>query len=134
MGSVIKLALGNFEVDWGKNEFFLSHLPLYQASDLIEIEVERENIRGLKSIDKTKVLHKPLRDVMQRLRLLGHTLASAAAEYDELRQNFERGKDLGFDKLLRAIKKLDVTRVSAEYSDDHSFGEFFYEEIETRLN
>ena len=37
MGTMIHLALGKLEVDWGKNNFFKNHDALYQPTDLKQI-------------------------------------------------------------------------------------------------
>ncbi len=37
MGTMINLALGRLEVDWGKNNFFTDHGCLYQDSDLKDV-------------------------------------------------------------------------------------------------
>ncbi len=34
MGTMISLALGRLEVDWGKNNFFTDHRALFQKLDL----------------------------------------------------------------------------------------------------
>ena len=34
MGTMITLALGRLEVDWGKNDLFMDHGALYQQSDI----------------------------------------------------------------------------------------------------
>ena len=34
MGTMICLALGKLEVDWGKNNFFSNHGALFQVGDL----------------------------------------------------------------------------------------------------
>jgi HEPN superfamily Toprim-like protein len=34
MGTMISLALGRLEVDWGKNNFFSDHGALFQDSDI----------------------------------------------------------------------------------------------------
>ena len=38
MGSMITLRLGRLEVDWGKNNFFTNHSPLFRATDLQEAD------------------------------------------------------------------------------------------------
>lgn len=37
MGSMIHLALGRLEIDWGKNNFYASHARLFQPNDLKQI-------------------------------------------------------------------------------------------------
>lgn len=33
LGSMISLSVGQVDIDWGKNEFFISHLDLFQVGD-----------------------------------------------------------------------------------------------------
>jgi len=89
--------------------------------------------RGKSVTERKPAYCKPLKNVLPRLELLGHTLAAASEEYDSLRQDFKRAKTLPFDKLVELMKRTDVTSVSADYSDNHDFGEFFAEEMVSRL-
>ena len=43
MGTMICLAVGKLEVDWGKNNFFSDHGALFQASDLKPIPTYNED-------------------------------------------------------------------------------------------
>jgi len=38
MGTIIELAIGRLEVDWGKNEHFIHHGELFQNCDLKKIQ------------------------------------------------------------------------------------------------
>ena len=134
VGSEIKLALGNLEVDWGKNETFHDHLPLFQKGDLREPtgpELPTSDTAGVHQNGKTLI--KRLRDVLPRLRLLGYTLASAADEYETLRDQFEAGGTISFEELVKAAKRVDVSAVPRGYYNDYAFGRFFDEEITPRL-
>ena len=37
MGSMISLAVGRLEIDWGKNNGFVDHSALFQAGDVAQI-------------------------------------------------------------------------------------------------
>jgi hypothetical protein len=37
MGSMISLAVGRLEIDWGKNNGFVDHSALFQANDVRQI-------------------------------------------------------------------------------------------------
>lgn len=37
MGSMIHLAVGRLEIDWGKNGGFVDHSPLFQVTDLTQV-------------------------------------------------------------------------------------------------
>jgi hypothetical protein len=133
MGSDIRLALGNLEVDWGKNHTFINHLPLFQPGDSGDGDYVHHNYDETEEVEKGKVLSKLLKEVIQRLAMLGYSLASVKREYEELRNQFERGKDLEFGEFMGLIKRVDVARASDKYSDDHDLGEFFQEEMIPRL-
>lgn len=69
MGSMIYLALGRLEVDWGKNSGFVSHNALFQPGDRKPVPYYyAEDVVEFKD-----GLSRPLRDVLRRLDLLGYT-------------------------------------------------------------
>jgi len=37
MGSMISLAVGRLEVDWGRNNGFVDHSPLFQSGDVTDV-------------------------------------------------------------------------------------------------
>jgi len=133
MGTMIDLRVGNLVADWGKNEFFRDHRSLFQKTDVRNV-VQGEDAVGQEGWIKT--LSRPLRDVLPRLRLLGYTLESARREYSALLEAHadEDNTWPSFDALMVALWATDVGDVSADYEDDHSFGEFFREEIGPRIN
>ena len=69
MGSMIYLALGRLEVDWGKNSSFKNHGALFQPSDRKDVPYFYAD----DVVERKEGLSKPLRDVIQRLDLLGYT-------------------------------------------------------------
>ncbi len=86
MGSMIHLAVGRLEIDWGKNNGFQDHSALYQATDVTKVPyyyvdegseyVDDAGEYRWKVITKYKDgLTKPLGEVIDRIELLGHTLA-----------------------------------------------------------
>jgi hypothetical protein len=131
MGTTIELRLGNLSVDWGKNEFYTDHLSLFQEGDTRRLQLDRTD----EDCDRGHSLARRLRDVVPRLNLLGYTLDAAREEYESLMERFT-GEDrevLPFATFLNVLCAVDIGSVSAEYEDDHSFGEFFREEIGPRL-
>jgi HEPN/Toprim N-terminal domain 1 len=132
MGTMIELRLGNLSVDWGKNTFYTDHLSLFQEKDVRNlIPVDAED--GSNAQEQT--LARRLKDVAPRLSLLGYTLEAARQEYEGLIEEFVDDDDgsPSFDDFLAALCKLNIGTISPEYEDDHSFGEFFREEIGPRL-
>jgi hypothetical protein len=131
MGTLIDLRVGNLVVDWGKNELYTDHLSLFQERDVcLMLSAELED--GTTRMERK--LARRLKEVVPRLRLLGHTLESAKDEYGSLIESFGHDESPSFDDLLRHFLKVDITGMPAEYEDDHSFGEFFREEIGPRVH
>lgn len=92
MGSMVHLALGPFEVDWGKNNSLRLHGEIYQPGDVTsvpDVYVGEDNQRFTKLQTGTS---KPLAKVLPRLELLGYTLEAARAEFDSLIDAFARGE------------------------------------------
>jgi hypothetical protein len=78
--------------------------------------------------------------MLPRLELLGHTLENARSEFCRLVATFEpmRFDDEPmcvptFDEFALLLSKLDISKVSGRYDDDHDLGEFFSEEIARRI-
>jgi hypothetical protein len=116
MGSSITLEIGNFRVDWGKNDLFIDHGPLFQFED-----------------KKKGAFVRPLSKVLPRLELLGHTADAAREEFDFLLSRGVYKCEIKFDQLAAALKALDAGKVSRDYAHGYDFGEFFSDEIVTRL-
>jgi HEPN/Toprim N-terminal domain 1 len=82
MGSMIHLAVGRLEIDWGENEGFRDHSALFQGEpDVTDVlyyyagEEDGTDFEGEKKwkpvIEHKEGLSKPLRLVVDRLKLLG---------------------------------------------------------------
>src|ERR1700683_4356644 len=133
MGSLITLVLANLEVYWGKNQNFIDHRPLFQPSDLCDADYAYVDGHGERMIERKKAYQKFLGSVLSRLELLGSTLAAAREEYENLRAAFDRSSAPTFERMLTFIKRTTPAKVSPEYSDDYSFGEFFAGEVIPRI-
>lgn len=133
MGTAIDLRVGNLVVDWGKNEVYNDHRSLFQEHDVRSVSAGQD-MGGRDCAINT--LSRSLRDVLPRLRLLGYTLEGAQQEYDSLLESYASESDTypSFDAFAATLCAIDVGDVSADYEDDHSFGEFFREEIGPRIN
>lgn len=130
MGSMIYLSVGRLEVDWGKNYGFNDHSALFQPGDLRRVAYHYAE--GV--VQRKPGLSRPLREVIPRLDLLGHTLAVAQMEFEALAAfndfSLER---FPFSALADALAAVDVKRVSAEYEEEDA-DKFFRREIFPRLN
>ena len=146
MGSMIQLAVGRFEIDWGKNNGFHDHSALFQPSDLRDVPYYYVNLgsRSPQSVTNapTKLeivykegLSKPLNLVIDRINLLGHTLTHCAKEFGYLAQlhDFDETR-FHFDQLSHALAEADVSTMSADYGDPgEDFGKFWRRQILPRL-
>lgn len=134
MGTMICLALGKLEVDWGKNNFFSDHGALFQPSDLKQIpayDEDEEAPEGEPMVIMDQGFGKPLRHVRDRLELMGYTLRAVEHHYERLHGMSD--KPIPFTTLRRALARVDVTKVSGKHSDDYDPGEFVRKEILQRL-
>jgi len=130
---MIDLRVGNLVADWGKNEFYRDHRSLFQERDVRSV-LAGQDPGGQDGMIHT--LSRPLGDVVPRLNLLGYSLDSAREEYNSLLE-FHADEDSTyptFDAFRAALCAIDIGDVSADYDDDHSFGEFFREEIGPRID
>lgn len=126
MGSMISLQIGNLEVDWGKNNVFMNHGPLYQAGDESIGEYRYVAEDGAPVVERKEVYSRPLGKMVPRLGLLGCTLRSAEAEFVQgmrLHRFPPKHLPLSFDTFLDVVKSTDVVSGKFEYEGDYDFGE-----------
>lgn len=144
MGSMISLAVGRLEVDWGKNNGFVDHSPLFQRGDVGDVPYyyAGKEIKGADGETDWEVitelkdgLSKPLSQVIDRINLLGHTKAVCESEFAALAEwNGFDPKSFSFDDLCDAISTIDVSALSPNYGEGgEDFGKFFRREIHPRL-
>ena len=144
MGSMISLAVGRLEVDWGKNNGFIDHSALFQAGDVAQISyyyVGEEIKGGDGGLDREVItelkdgLSKPLALVIDRINLLGHTPSVCEAEFAALAEfNGFDPTTFSFAKLRQALLAIDVGSLSPNYGEGcEDFGKFFRREILPRL-
>lgn len=127
--SLIHLALGNLEVDWGKNSGFTDHSPLFQRGDIRSIPYDYVEADGEPVVVMKETSIRLLGSMLGRLELLGHTLDAARREYAELLD--EHGIDLDllpFERFRQALRRVDVRVAYPDYEDD-DFGECFGREV-----
>ncbi|WP_166308783.1 HEPN/Toprim-associated domain-containing protein [Bradyrhizobium sp. 2S1] len=145
MGSMISLAVGRLEIDWGKNNGFVDHSALFQTSDIAAVpyyyagdEIEGRNGEPAWEVitEMKDGLSKPLAQVIDRINLLGHTRVVCEKEFAALAEfsGFDAAS-FTFDDLREALSTLDVTALSPNYGEGgEDFGKFFRREILPRLN
>jgi hypothetical protein len=76
MGSMIRLALGNLEVDWGN---FIHHGPLFRSNDIRDVPYHYYDVDTDQPISEMKEGYsRSLRRIVKRIDLLGYTLDLAA--------------------------------------------------------
>ena len=87
---MISLAVGRLEIDWGKNNGFVDHSALFQTSDVAKIPYyyAGQEIEGSDGepdweviVEMKDGLSKPLKAVIDRINLLGHTPRICANEF-----------------------------------------------------
>lgn len=146
MGSMIHLAVGRLEIDWGKNQGFRDHSALFQGeADVADVpyyylgEEEGADVEGeprWKQTTEYKAgLSKPLPLVIDRLNLLGHTFEQCEKEFAYLAKlnGFDQ-KRFPFAALCEAMASVDVSKVSPDYGEGgEDFGKFFRRELAPRL-
>ena len=137
MGTMIHLAVGRLEVDWGKNNFFTDHGALFQPTDIKLVPsyyAGDDWPEGEPIVEMNEGFGKPLGHVLARLELLGYTLRAVEHHYNRLHQFHDLDEDaLPFDDLRQALARVDVNKVSGIYSEDYEPGEFVRKEILERL-
>jgi hypothetical protein len=148
MGSIIHLAVGRLEIDWGKNSGFADHSPLFQASDLAQVPYyyvteDRKTCAASSSQERYELfaeykdgMSKPLSQVVDRIKLLGHTLGYSEREFRYVSQlNAFDNQRFTFEELKQALVSIDVNAVSADYGEmGEDFGKFFRRQIFDRLS
>jgi hypothetical protein len=131
MGSMIQLAVGRLEIDWGKNNGFVDHSPLFQPTDVTNVPYYYVD----DVIEHKEGLSKPLKHVIERVNLLGHTRRLCEKEFGFLAEfnGFDSDR-FRFADLQKALATVDVNALSVDYGEPgEDFGKFFRREIFPRL-
>jgi hypothetical protein len=148
MGSMIHLAVGRLEIDWGKNSGFTDHSPLFQPTDLAQVPYYYVKEGGETYVDSSGQeryelfaeykdgMSKRLGQVADRIELLGHTLQHCEREFECLsRFNTFDDQRFTFEELKEALVSIDVNAISADYGEmGEDFGKFFRRQIFDRLS
>jgi hypothetical protein len=125
MGSIISLGVGRLEIDWGKNNYFHNHSPLFFREDIKpEIYYYAEGVQDVKP-----AFSRPLRKVLPRLDLLGYSLPKCRALYDSLASDiadYYPDPEISFDMLRRVLGQVDVAKMQMpeDIHQDYDLGEY----------
>lgn len=146
MGSMIHLAVGRLEIDWGKNHGFRDHSALFQGEqDIADVpyyyagKEDGTDFEGEPKweplIEHKEGLSKPLPLVIDRLNLLGHTYEQCEKEFTFLaRLNGFDDTSFTFAALRDVLEAVDVTSLSTDYGEGgEDFGKFFRRELGPRV-
>jgi hypothetical protein len=98
MGTMIHLSAGNLDIDWGKNNHFFDHSPMYQIADVTDIpswfvkDHENNDDNWTLYADYNEGYASPLWKVIERLNLLGYTINVAQKQYNlDIEENTYEG-------------------------------------------
>ena len=123
---MIHLAIGSFEIDWGKNDVFTMHGVLFKSSDVTRVAYEYVGADRKIIIEMREGTARSLASVMHRLELLGYTLKSARHEFEALLISLDLEEPLvTFDMLAEALRCVNVEETAADSHEGYDFGESF---------
>jgi hypothetical protein len=117
---MIHLSVGHMIVDYGKNEYFSDHGPLFQASDVKPVPsyYAGENWpKGDPIIEVNEGLGKPLGDVADRLELLGYTPRAIKHLYKRLWEGKTDERPVPFERLRSATADIRVGAFKGKYAN-----------------
>lgn len=123
MGSLISLSIGALEIDWGKNSIGRDHSGLFLPSD----RTEADYFYADETVERRPAFVRRLRSVVDRLDLLGYTLADCQELYETLvdTTHDDAAPVVSFDEFARALRNVNVTAVHMpEHEYDYDLGEF----------
>ena len=125
MGSMIHLAVGDFQIDWGKNDHFMMHGSLFQQGDLAPTAYKYSGANGgaIEEIKEGAV--RPLSKVVARLELMGYTLHTAKKSFVSLANETTMLPCVSFEVVAKALRRVDINHAAAIYHENHGFASFF---------
>lgn len=136
MGSLITLGINKMEIDWGKNNVFTNHSSLFQKGDF------EQKIPYYTVDDKDKVMikyengaKKKLKDIKERLNLLGYDMKGIEKKYNEIVDEYEfctnNKVKMSFENFKDFIINIDTKKVDniksaiEDIENGYELGEFF---------
>ena len=127
MGSMIYLAVGDLEINWGKNDLFMMHGCLFQEDDLTQIAYEYAGDEDKTIIEMKEGVARPLFKIIGRLELMGYTLHTVKKLIESLA--VREGRRVSFEPFAEILKRADIDDITNTYHKDIDSGEPFFEEI-----
>lgn len=124
MGSIVRLGIGNLEIDWGKNNHFINHSCLFHPSDKKVIKYHTYEDGTYEETGFSSTLKK----VKLRLDLLGYSMRDVERiyrncldEYPDYYPDFH----LSFEDFSKVISSIDIDKIelSGDYPD-YDLGEY----------
>jgi hypothetical protein len=138
MGASISLSLINFAIDWGWNNDFKDHSPLFRPVGVEAVIWKSVAADGSPMERTSESLFNSLHNVAKRVELLGHTIDAARLEYAALLDsNGIAHSELSFDKLHEYLVTVDVTSDPATSAGNDFctlFGEVFVKKDDTVIH
>lgn len=136
MGSYITLGINKMEIDWGKNNSFTNHSKLFQISDFDKkIPYYYVDDDNNEVIEYRKGAQKKLKDIKDRLEILGYDLKSLRRKFNEYCKEYEfytgEKMNITYNDYVLFLNSIDVSKVnsitlSIENSENgFELGEFF---------
>ena len=136
MGTEISLDLAGLSVDWSKNRRGVDHGFLFQSDDRRRVPWEDDDHDDDPDQSLMEMAFiRPLRNVLPRLELLGHTLATAKVDYERIaavcvedrRSLREEGSDeelplelMSFGEFKEFVTRAAIIDLDDSYSPDLS--------------
>lgn len=125
MGSMIHLAIGGYQIDWGKNDQFMRHGSLFQHDDLAQIAYEYVGDNGEVIQEMKEGAVRPLSEVVGRLELMGYTLGTAKKSFESLASEEISSTPVSFEIVAEALRRVRIDDVIVIKRKDHSFQKLF---------
>ena len=136
MGSPISLNLINLGIDWGWNNDFKDHSPLFRPTEVEAVTWKSVAADG-STIERTsESLSSSLENVAKRVELLGYTMDVSRLEYAALlNAHGMNHSTLSFDRLHEYLTSVDVTSDQPVLNAFCKiFGEMFVKQTNTVLH
>lgn len=113
---MISLSVGQIDLEYGKNEFFVNHAVLFQQGDRSVNEYHYVKDDGTPFIEVREALRRPLSRVVPRLELLGYTLPACEVMLANWLADDDDGPVASMEAFRHALRSFEW-REPGEYVD-----------------
>ena len=120
MGSMITLGVGRLEIDWGKNNSFISHSKLFLPGDLKNATYYYAGNHR----ERQPAYRRTLLSVRRRLALLGYTMERCREIFDaniSYSERFGDGHTISWSDFTTALTSVDLDRADAFYKEGEGY-------------